>query len=354
MAQRLPKKFWTAFYSPLPRKFLREACLFDLLRGARKLPIPDTFWITPCIQRKSFTLVYPLKTITQQTRVLHDVTLLADGTIISDGKILPQSSLHSELSLAGYLTKSRSYYSQKRRPRLPEALFIPRIINAHGTYGDYFAEFLIPFVSHRVDPGVPILTDADFIERHAHADLDRIGRYDIRRLPESGLQVERLTVKLPLQFFDNFIPENIADLNRALPVESSDQLPSRVYISRLGYLSDRIVGSQCSLANEAHVESFLEGKGFFVVRPHEMDNSRCRATIQSARTIVFTHGSGFVNAAWARARSVVEIATPDRWNPFFLKLCVAMGVERYALLEADAAGLHLPTLLEKIHHVEQG
>ena len=64
--------------------------------------------------------------------------------------------------------------------------------------------------------------------------------------------------------------------------------------------------------------------------------------------IVFNHGSGFINAAWSTPNTVIELASEEWWNPYFLKLCVAMKVKKYSVIKTKANKISIDQLEKEL------
>jgi len=346
----LPNFAWNAIYAPFPFFFLKNAQLYQLLKESTRESIPSRFRFEGAPNKTELSIVEPSNKVTTEY-IIFNAVVLPNGAIIADGKILLQSSIFSKLSFSDY-TEICNLFFKENRPVLNEAVFLPRLINRRGTYGDYFAEFLVPFAGHNVSKKMPILFDADFTYNSAISDLPDFGFTNLIRIPQNGLKVEKLHVKFPNHYFDNFLHRNIDLLRKTLPLSMEVKSPLKVYISRLGYNAELNNRNRRQLMNEYEVETFLKSRGFFILRSHEVSNKDSRILLRYAQMIVFNHGSGFVNSAWSSVRSVVEIGLSTWWNPFFLKLCHGMGVEKYSLLMAENGFLSINRLQAEIEYLE--
>ncbi len=322
-----------------------------MLKTYEESSIPIKYRLDSSINRNVIKCVTLNGKTFKKQFVLKDVDILNNGAIISKKSICPQSSLYSKYSVRDYLLASKLYFNNKRN-YLPQAYFFPRLINQNGTYGDCFAEFLIPFASHDISKSTPILFDADFIFNYAKNDLFRLGYTNLIRIPDTGYKVGKLIIKFPDHYFDNIPLKNIIDLKAVFPIDSISESPKKIYLSRYGYDSDSSLKNYRNISNELEVENLLRENNFFIVRAHDYSNSELRSLLHGARFIVFNHGSAFVHAAWSSVESVVEIASEEWWNPFFLKLCVGIGVKNYSLLMANNNFICLSKLRNEIDRME--
>jgi hypothetical protein len=207
----LPKFLWYAYFSPLTCFFKPNSPLQKKLKKSQRHSIPRDYFIEQSITVNKPEIIHFIPDKNEEETILHDVYILKNGSIISNEAILCESSLFQKISFDRLIRDSASYFSSKKQ-FIPEATFIPRQVIDHGTYGDYFAEFLVPFCSHQVKKEYPLLIDADFVYKYIKRDLYPIGYLNILRIPETGLHVRKLIIKTADQFFDNFIPQNLLKL----------------------------------------------------------------------------------------------------------------------------------------------
>lgn len=343
----LPKFLWEFYFSPLTCFLTPNSFLQRKLKKSKRYSIPQNYSIEKSISVNKPEIIHFIPDKNEEETILHDVYILKNGSIIRDEAILSESSLFQKISFDRLLRDSSSYFSSKKQ-FIPEAAFIPRQVIDHGTYGDYFAEFLIPFCSCQIKKGSPILIDSDFIEKYVKSDLSLIGCNRIVRIPDCGLHVKKLTIKAPVQYFDNFLPQNLVKLKEVFPVEDSAEKLDKIYISRVGFVAAYSNKNQRKIFNEPEVEKFLEEAGFYILRCHDRSSKECRSILKNAKTIVFNHGSGFVNAAWSAPDAVIELASEEWWNPYFLKLCVAMNVKKYSAIKTENNKISIEQLAEEL------
>ena len=346
----LPKFLWEFYFSPLTCFLTPNSSLQRKLKKSKRYSIPQDYSIEQSISVNKPEIIHFIPDKNEEETILHDVCILQNGSIISNEAILCESSLFQKTSFDRLLRDSSSYFSSNKQ-FIPEATFIPRQVIDHGTYGDYFAEFLIPFCSHQVKTEHPLLIDADFIYKYIKSDLYPIGYLNIIRIPPTGLHVRKLIIKTPVQFFDNFLPQNLVKLKEVFPVEEPTEMIDKIYISRIGFVPDFSNKNQRKIINEQQVEQYLQNAGFYVLRCHESNSKECRSILKNAKTIVFNHGSGFINAAWSTPNTVIELASEEWWNPYFLKLCVAMKVKKYSVIQTKANKISIDQLEKELRAV---
>jgi hypothetical protein len=347
----LPKFLWNAYFSPLTCFFTPNSSLQKKLKKSKRHSIPRDYFIEQSITVNKPEIIHFIPDKNEEETILHDVYILKNGSIISNEAILCESSLFQKISFDRLIRDSSSYFSSKKQ-FIPEATFIPRQLIDHGTYGYYFAEFLIPFCCHQIKKENTLLIDADFIEKYAKLDLETIGYHNSIRIPAGGVRVKKLTIKLPVQFFDNFMSQNLLKLKEMFPVENPSYKNKKVYISRVGFEPDFANKNQRKIINEVEVEQYLRSAGFYILRSHEQNNKDCRSILKAAEIIVFNHGSGFINAAWSTPTKVIELASEEWWNPYFLKLCVAMDVKKYSVIKTQNNKISLEKLADELKDVQ--
>jgi capsular polysaccharide biosynthesis protein len=231
------------------------------------------------------------------------------------------------------------------------ASFVSQQLVYKGSYGDYWDEFLTTLCARRGQLCGPVLLADNFAAPFASEDLSEMGVESVS-IPDSGLRVERLRILTPAQFFNNYLPENIAALHacfpgRVCPAEQRANPFLMVYLSRRAFERP---GFSCggkvnrTIRNEQEVEGFLEARGFRIVFPHQVGNAGIREALRGAHTVVAPHGAALFHTVWSPPARVVELAHPDWFLPSFIKLCHAMGVPSHRVVVADDGVVPLPAL----------
>jgi hypothetical protein len=286
-------------------------------------------------------------------RQLQDVLVLRNGLICRDRRILECSSLFHRLSPARILEAAEIADGGAEFESIPEAVLVARSTNDQGTFGDYVIEFLFPFAWVSSDLPGPYLLDADFVRRFAPGDL-AAKECQWMDIPPPGLRVGRLSVVGPAQHWDNFAGANIDQVRAHFGIAPARQAGRKIFLSRLGWVPDAGSKQSRSVANEAEVESFLRGRGFWILRPHTMDNDSIRAAIRQADVVVATHGAAMTHLMFAQPSAVVELASLSWWVPCYLKMCRALQVPYYTALAARTDGtIDLPALASALVRAEK-
>ena len=197
-------------------------------------------------------------------------------------------------------------------------------------------EFLLPFCNAKIDPKIPLLIDAEFIQKNVEEDLNKLNHEDIRIIPQGGVNVGRLFIPPCSQVFDNFSAENIEKVVRQFPLNdfAVTNHPEKIYLSRVG-LPYRTTDKQHRIIlNEPEVERYLSEAGYLIIRAHEHINQDIRLLLKNAKVIVANHGAAMVHLMWAHPKCVIELASQQWWNECFVKLSYAIGVEKYHVLKS--------------------
>lgn len=326
---RLPAFALRVLYAPLPRILRERSLAEDLERASQPVGLPSSYAIDSRLLM-SCPGIASWRRADAGVKILHltDVTVLGNGTIIRRGAIHRSSPVYSRLNTSQVLAAAREYHSPKRpRPVLDAATIVSRQIINEGTWGDYFLEFLMPMVWVPARPGRTVLCDCGFVSRHAGRDSDALG-FECLDIPAAGLRVRDLEVVGPCQVFNNFEEANILKMRERFPVRSDDGSRKRLFLSRLGAVSENLKKPR-AIANEEEVASYLRSEGFEILYPHEMDNGAIRSRIAGADVVVGCWGAAMLNNIWGRPRVVIELVSENFWSPTAVKLSLANGVERH-------------------------
>ena len=188
----------------------------------------------------------------------------------------------------------------------------------------------MPMAWAPVRPGRTVLSDCDFISRHAKRDSDVLG-FECLNLPAGGLRVGNLEVIGPCQVFNNFEEANVRKMRERFPVKPVAGSPDRVFLSRLGVVSENVKKPR-AIANEEEVAAYLSSKGFEILFAHEMDNGAIRGRIAGVDVVVGCWGAAMLNVMWGRPKAVIELVSEQFWSPTAVKLSLANGVERHTAI----------------------
>jgi len=147
----------------------------------------------------------------------------------------------------------------------------------------------------------------------------------------------------PCQVFNNFEEANISRLREKFPAKTVHMSPKRVFLSRLGVVSDNAKNPR-AIANEEEVAGCLESEGFEILYAHEMDGDEVRGRIAGAEVIVGCWGAAMLNAAWARPKTVIELVSEKIWSPTAVKMSLANGVERHVAIRTTEHRISIDAL----------
>lgn len=339
LGKRMPRKLWCKIHSPIPENIRGNSLHESLSQKSKLISLPDSYTIDSSLKSAKSPLTIFVNAQGENQRSpfhLDNVRIFPDGIILADGKINRFSSLFSEISLEKICEVSRSANSHEATVSLDAATFFPRQYVKHGTYGDYVMEFLLPFCNAEIDRSIPLLIDADYIQKHAEADLKALKIPNSMMIPPGGMNVGRLFIPPCCQVFDNFSLGNIENVARLFPLnDSTDTLfPEKVYLSRVGFPSRTTDKQYRVICNEPEVERHLTEAGYLVIRAHEHTNQDIRRLLKNAKIIVANHGAAMFHMMWSRPRCVIELASERWWNQCFIKLGYAIGVEKYHVLKS--------------------
>jgi hypothetical protein len=125
-----------------------------------------------------------------------------------------------------------------------------------------------------------------------------------------------------------------------LPVQPQISGREAIYVSRQG--------SKRSLPDEADVETFLEGRGFRIVRCDQLSLREQITVFSGAGSIVAPHGAGLSNLAWSSPHQVVEIFPRDYFNDCYARLTASLGADYRPMflggLASDPKGAGMSTV----------
>ena len=327
---RVPRFAGKFLYAPVHRNF-RESSLFeDLERTSLPVGLPPSYCIDSRIPQ-AFPEIYSLRrTAGSGVEILHlaDATVLSHGIIVHRGAIHRCSSVYSRLNLDQILAAAREYHDGKnRRPALDSATIVSRQFVNEGTWGDYFLEFLMPMAWVPPRSGRTVLCDCGFVSKYTGRESRTLG-FECRSIPAGGIRVRDLEVIGPCQVFNNFEEANLNKLRERFPARRDRMSPKRVFLSRLGVVSDNTKISR-AISNEEEVAGYLKSEGFEILYAHEMDQDEMRGRIAGAEVIVGCWGAAMLNAAWAWPKTVIELVSEWVWSPTAVKMSLANGVERH-------------------------
>jgi len=332
---RLPPFAAKFLYAPAHRIFRESSLSEDLERISLPVGLPSSYSIDPRIPQ-AFRGIHSFRRAGGSgVEMLHlaDATVLSHGIIIHRGAIQRCSSVYSRLNLDQILAAAREYHDgENRRPALDSATIVSRQFVNEGTWGDYFLEFLMPMAWVPPRPGRTVLCDCDFVSKYAGRESQTLG-FECRDIPAGGIRVRDLEVIGPCQVFNNFEEANLSKLRERFPARPDRMSPKRVYLSRLGVVSDNTKISRF-ISNEEEVAGYLKSEGFEILHAHEMDGDEMRGRIAGAEVIVGCWGAAMLNAAWARPKTVIELVSERIWSPTALKMSLANGVERHTAIRA--------------------
>ncbi len=329
---RLPAFAMGFLYAPLPRIFRERSLAEDLERASQPVGLPVSYAIDPRLLKACPGLA-SLRRGDTGVKILHltDVTVLGNGTIIRRGVIHRSSPVYSRLNTGQILAAAREYHFPKGpRPVLDAATIVSRQLINEGTWGDYFLEFLMPMAWVPARPGRTVLCDCDFVAKHAGRDSGALG-FESLEIPPSGLRVRNLEVVGPCQAFNNFEEANIRKMRERFPVSPAEGLPKRVFLSRLGVVSENVKKPR-AIANEEEVARCLRSEGFEILYPHEMDNGAILSRIAGADVVVGCWGAAMLNVMWGRPEVVIELVSEIAWSPTAVKLRLANGVGLHVVI----------------------
>ena len=330
LGSRLPSSAWRLFHAPLPR-FLRELSLSENLeRDSSRVGLPESFSIDPRITKGQFEIGALKQKSDHGVQILRltNATVLGSGIIVHKGAIHRSSSVYRTLSPMQVLTAAREYNSHKgHRPVVNSATIVSRQFVTHGTWGDYFLEFLMPMAWVPAQSGRIVLCDCAYVSRYAEMDGRTMG-YECHDIPTAGIDVRDLEVVGPCQIFNNFEAANIAKMRERFPVITPRSSHKKVYLSRLGMNCGHLKYAR-AIKNEEEVAAYLHREGFEILSPHQMSNSEIRAWLAGADIIVGSWGAAMLNTVWSQPRTVIELVAENIWSPTYIKLSLANRVDRH-------------------------
>lgn len=345
---RLPAFAMRFLYAPLPRIFREHSLAEDLERASQPVGLPPSYAIDSRLLR-ACPCVALLRRADAGVKILRlgDATVLGNGTIIRQGAIHRSSPVYRRINPSRLLAAAREYHFPKRpRAVIDSATIVSRQIINEGTWGDYFLEFLMPMAWVPARPGRIVLRDSDFISKHAGKESDALG-FECLDLPAGGLRVRDLEVIGPCQVFNNFEEANIRKMRERFPVKPAAGSPKRVFLSRLGVVSENVKNPR-AIANEEEVAAYLGSEGFEILYPHEMDNDGIRSRIAGADVVVGCWGAAMLNLLWGRPKIVIELVSENFWSPTAVKLSLANRVERHVAIRTNDHRISIAELSEAL------
>jgi hypothetical protein len=264
------------------------------------------------------------------------------GVIISNKAIHKYSSLHARLTPMKILKTLLDFYKLPHQ-KVEKASIISQQFVDQGTFGDYVIELLIPLAASRDYINQPILVENNYACSFLRADCTKLGIKTLA-IPPSGVQVKHLRIIGSPQIYDNFSSFGTKALVKSFPVGNARvNKEGMIYLSRVGLVRS-CSKRQREIKNETHIEEFLSGFGFSIIRPHECDNSTIRAAIHASRIVVGSHGSGLIHLAWGQPELVIELANKECWGCAFIKLALASGIKKYHVIETKNGFISLEEL----------
>lgn len=322
----------------------RKSIRRQLLQGADLLPLPTSVEFVPEDFRARHDRHFLDRVVTAGRPVnleLHSVYVDRWGVLTRRGLLHPASWDFERNGVSGHLRHAWRWLSKSGSAETIEsACFVMPHLMFGGSYGDYWLEKLLPLAYHAPRPGSVVL----FFEQR-HADFAREDLQELRLqtllVPEQGLNVRKLTILVSPQYYDNFTAETVDRLKHAFRNRCHEsRIPGKkIHLSRVGYARER--GGPLNrrvLGNARQIEDFLAGRGFEILRPHEMENEEVRTRLCGAEVVVAEHGAAMFHLFWSPPEILVELVAEGWFSPCFVKMTPHLPVKRHVVIAASSGG----------------
>lgn len=217
------------------------------------------------------------------------------------------------------------------------------IQSAHkDTYGDWVMDYLTALA--RIDRiEAPLFLPAGFSQKpYVRRDLERAG---VRAaFIDRPVRIEQATVLRQKKYYVHIAADEVAKLERFLGVAPAPpDAGSILYLCRRGEVSEIADRTY----PHAALEAVVSARGGRVMETASATLEDYIAVASSVETVIFDHGSAFLNAVHWRPKKVIEIVSDAWWNNAFLMFADASGVKDYTIIRGDLGDAHVARRLNE-------
>lgn len=330
-----------------------------MLDTKKLMEVAERFWVSPSsivmprhgqdlpqeFAEKEHPKIFP----DQYAFILDNVELLGPiGVCYWDGDLVLDVAYFGRMDL---WDRNRPYFNQAIEARMK---YSPTMGKAGGVYcslmgvwsGNYFhwnLEILpmlkaVKLYEEIYHEEVTLLVE-HFAKPWVYQSLGAFGMKNIRPIQHMNYSIDRLIVPPPGRRDGYTLLPSIDFLQTNNVYPRSVKM---IYISR----SD---ATKRQITNESEVISFLSERGFSPVVLSGMSWQDQVSLFKGANIVIGPHGAGLTNIAYCKpGTKVIEIATPEYFNPCFYTLAAAAYCDYRLLIGDPQPGENISVRLEQL------